>query len=101
MTIEAIIISILTGLGGGIGSYLKIRGERKKTSEERTKQINEIDMRNHDEMLELKFEVNKLKEDVTLHNNVLSNIQSTLQTMNNNIVELKTIIKYVSNSEGK
>lgn len=101
MTIEAIIIAILTGIGGGVGSYLKIRGERKKTSEERNKQINEIDMRNHDEMLNMKFELSKLKEDVTLHNNVLSSIQSTLQTMNNNIVELKTIIKYVSKSEDK
>lgn len=91
---NTIIVAILTGLGGGIGSYLKIRSERKKTNDERTKQINDIDLKNHDEMLHMKFEIGKLKDDVSMHNTLLQDIQSTLQSMNSNIVELKTIITY-------
>lgn len=75
-------IALGAAIGTGVGVYKKIAGDRKKTAEVREQQFKEIDMKNHDEMLKLKFDVQYLKDESVLTKQTLEDLRDAINALN-------------------
>lgn len=91
-TITTILIALGTAIGSAFATYKKINSERKKTAEQREQQIKELDLKNHDDMLKLKFEVQYLKDEHVLTKTVIDDLRDSINVLNQTIASLKATL---------
>lgn len=79
----------LVGCLAALTAYLKTRSERKDTKSERDKDSLEM----HDKLLKHDFDINRLKDDISLDKVCIDDLKEEFNTLNTHLVRLETNIQ--------